>query len=163
MTGNGGVAATIKERWPPDAMAHAQSKGCRLAPFAYASDEQKWAMLWESERSSWLNWLAVPCKLPLHPPPPMPRPQRNNKKSLIFRDTHYQWIIHNRVVFNELQVELSASVNGQLLLVELPRIVNHEMVTGAIEFGRQNGWTPEQSVPPFRCKYARKVFERVCA
>jgi len=89
----------------------------------------------------------------------MPRPQRNNKKSLILRDTHYQWIIHNRTVHNELQVELSASVNGQLLLAELPRIVNDGMVTGAIEFGRSNGWTPEQSAPPFRCKYARKLFQ----
>ena len=91
----------------------------------------------------------------------MPRPQRNNKKSLNHRDTHYQWIIHNRVVANELQVELSASVNGQLLLAELPRIVNHEMVAGAIEFGRANGWTPEKEMPPFRCKYSRKVFTRV--
>jgi hypothetical protein len=93
----------------------------------------------------------------------MPRPQRNNKKSLNHRDTHYQWIIHNRVVSNELQVELSASVNGQLLLAELPRIVNHEMVIGAIEFGRANGWTPEQETAPFRCKYSRKRFERVIA
>jgi len=97
----------------------------------------------------------------IHQPPPMPRPQRNNKKTVIFRDTHYQWIIHNRTVLNELQVELSASVNGQLLLAELPRIVNHEMVVAAIEFGRSNGWTPELTAAPFRCKYARKVFERV--
>jgi hypothetical protein len=93
----------------------------------------------------------------------MPRPQRNNKKSLIFRDTHYQWIIHNRNVFNELQVELSASVNGQLLLAELPRIVNHGMVTGAIEFGRSHGWTPELTAPPFCCKYLRKEFQRTQA
>ncbi|MEI7953930.1 MAG: hypothetical protein WCJ66_02075 [Verrucomicrobiota bacterium] len=91
----------------------------------------------------------------------MPRPQRNNKKSLIHHDTHYQWIIHNRFVFNELQLELSASVNGQLLLAELPRIVNHEMVIGAIEYGRSNGWTPEKEEEPFRCKYQRKVFERI--
>jgi hypothetical protein len=93
----------------------------------------------------------------------MPRPQRNNKKSLIFRDTHYQWIIHNRTVVNELHVELSASVNGQLLLAELPRIVNHEMVTGAIEFGRTNGWTPQLTAPPFRCRYAHKGFQRLMA
>ncbi|MCX6879747.1 MAG: hypothetical protein NTW21_38975 [Verrucomicrobia bacterium] len=91
----------------------------------------------------------------------MPRPQRNNKKSLIHRDTHYQWIIHNRTVCNELQVELSASVNGQLLLAELPRVVNHEMVTAAIEFGRGHGWAPETSAAPFRCKLERKVFLRV--
>ena len=93
----------------------------------------------------------------------MPRPQRNNKKSLIFRDTHYQWIIHNRNVYNELQVELSASVNGQLLLAVLPHVVNDPMVIGAIEYGRLNGWAPEQSAPPFRCKYERKAFHRVDA
>jgi len=99
--------------------------------------------------------------LRFHPAKPMPRPQRNNKKSLNHRDTHYQWIIHNRNAFNELQVELTASVNGQLLLAELPRIVNHEMVTAAIEFGRKNGWTPESTAQPFRCKLERKAFVRV--
>ena len=54
-------------------------------------------------------------------------------------------------------------MNGQLLLAELPRIVNHEMVIGAIEYGRNNGWTPEKEVAPFRCKYQRKVFERITA
>jgi hypothetical protein len=93
----------------------------------------------------------------------MPRPQRNNKKSLNHRDTHYQWIIHNRNAFNELQVELSASVNGQLLLAVLPRIVNHEMVIGAIEFGRNNGWLPELAAQPFRCKLEHKRFLRLDA
>lgn len=95
----------------------------------------------------------------MQPPIRMPRPQRNNKKSLILRDTHYTWIILNRVTFNELNVELSASVNGQVLLAQLPRVVNDAMVTGAIEFGRANGWQPQLAGRPFRCKYARKSFE----
>jgi hypothetical protein len=88
----------------------------------------------------------------------MPAPQHNNKKTLNHRDTHYRWIVWNKRTFNELTVEMSASVNGQLLLAELPRVVNHQMVPDAIDFARKNGWKPEAAGPPFRCKYTRKGF-----
>ena len=90
----------------------------------------------------------------------MPPPQKGYK-ALIHRDTHYRWIMQNRRGFNELVVELSASVNGPPLIAELPRVVNHHMVTDAIEFGRANGWEPEAAGPAFRCKFLRKnTFEK---
>jgi len=86
----------------------------------------------------------------------MPPPNGNNKKTINHRDTQYRWIIWNKKTHNEMTIELSASVNGQLLSVELPRVVNDAMVTGAIDFGRKNGWKPELELAPFRCKYTRQ-------
>ncbi len=60
---------------------------------------------------------------------------------------------------NELRVEASAPVNGQVLLAALPRIVNDGMVTAAIDFAHANGWQPYESRPPFRCTYARRGFQ----
>lgn len=86
---------------------------------------------------------------------------RNKATRLNHRDTQYLWFMQFKDGHTELQVEMSASVNGQLLVGELPRIVNPAMIMAAIDFGRQNGWTPDKSAPPFRCKYLRKTFTRL--
>ena len=59
---------------------------------------------------------------------------------------------------NELRIEANAAVNGQVLLAELPRIVNDAMVTGAVDFALANGWRPNEPHSPFRCKYSRRGF-----
>ena len=89
----------------------------------------------------------------------MPVPRKGAKR-LNHRDTHYLWIMQNAKGSNELLIELSAAVNGQMLVVSLPRIVDYGMVTLAIDFALKNGWKPQDSGEPFRCRYtARKTFE----
>ena len=60
---------------------------------------------------------------------------------------------------NELRVEASAPVNGQILVAELPRIVSHDMVPLAIDFAHAHGWKPYEAGPPLRCKLQRKEFQ----
>jgi hypothetical protein len=90
----------------------------------------------------------------------MPPPQKGFK-AINHRDVHYRWIMQNRKGVNELVVEASAPVNGQLLVAELPRVVSHDMVTSAIDFGNENGWLPNESGEKFRCKYLRTGFRMV--
>ena len=52
-------------------------------------------------------------------------------------------------------------MNGQVLLAELPKIVSWDMVTAAIDFANANGWKPNESGKPFRCKYERREFRLV--
>ncbi len=66
--------------------------------------------------------------------------------------------MQNRKGINELVIEASAPVDGQNLIAELPRIVSYNMVTAAIDFGQGNGWLPNESAKPFRCKWVRKEF-----
>ncbi len=87
----------------------------------------------------------------------MPPPQKGYKV-INHRDVQYRWIMQNRRGINEIVIEASAPVNGQPLVGELPRIVSYDMVTAAIDFGNANGWKPNDSGVPFRCKWARKEF-----
>lgn len=70
----------------------------------------------------------------------------------------YRWIMRNQTGTNELVIELVAAVNGQLFIAELPKVVSLNMVTEGIDFGRANGWKPEEAGETFRCKYARRGF-----
>ena len=87
----------------------------------------------------------------------MPPPQKGYK-TINHRDVQYRWIMQNRRGTNELVIEASAPVNGQNLIATLLRIVSYDMVTAAIDFGNANGWKPNESGQPFRCKYERKGF-----
>lgn len=92
----------------------------------------------------------------------MPPPQKGYKV-INHRDTQYRWIMQNLRGVNELRVEASAPVNGQVLIAELPRIVSNDMVPQAIDFGHAHGWQPYEAGPPFRCKHQRKGFQLVAA
>ncbi len=89
----------------------------------------------------------------------MPPPQKGFK-SLIHDDTHYRWTFQNRTGSNELVIELSATVRGQTLIADVPKIVNHEMIRAAIDFGLANGWVADESAEPYRCVYRRGGFMR---
>jgi|688.fasta_scaffold89402_2 hypothetical protein len=87
----------------------------------------------------------------------MPPPQKGYK-TLNHRDTHYRWILQNQRGFNELIVEMSASVNGQVLIAKLPTVVNLKMVPLAIDFARANSWKPEEKGEPYRLIWRRGQF-----
>lgn len=89
----------------------------------------------------------------------MPAPQKGYK-SIDHHDTQYRWIMRNTRGVNELVVEASESVNGQILIAELPRVVSWNMVTDAIDFANAHGWTPHDKAEPFRCTYSRRAFHR---
>lgn len=87
----------------------------------------------------------------------MPPPQKVYK-NINHHDTLYRWIMRNKTGTSELVIELASAVNGQVFLGELPKVVSLNMVTEGIDFGRANGWKPEEAGEPFRCKYSRKAF-----
>ena len=88
----------------------------------------------------------------------MPPPQKSYK-IINHHDVQYRWIMQNRRGVNELVIEASAPVNGQVLQADLPRIVSYDMVTEAIDFGTANGWKPNDAGGIFRCKHHRKGFQ----
>ncbi|MDP3851777.1 MAG: hypothetical protein Q8Q59_14840 [Luteolibacter sp.] len=90
----------------------------------------------------------------------MPAPLKGYK-TINHRDVQYRWIMQNLRGVNELRAEASAPVKGQVLIAELPRIVSYDMVTEVIDFANANGWKPNESGLPFRCKHQRKGFQMV--
>lgn len=87
----------------------------------------------------------------------MPPPQKGYK-SINHHDVQYRWIMQNRSGVNQLLVQASAPVNGQFLEAVLPKVVSWDMVTDAIDFGNANGWKPNESGEPFRCRHTRRGF-----
>lgn len=79
-------------------------------------------------------------------------------KALNHRDVLYRWILQNRRGVNEMVVVASAPVDGQKLIVELPRVVNPQMVPKAIDFALEHGWQPNESGDPFECVLCRGHF-----
>ena len=79
-------------------------------------------------------------------------------KSINHRDVQYRWVIRSPKTGNELTIEASAPVNGQLLVALLPRVVSENMVMDAIDFGNANGWKRNEPGPVFRCKRTSKGF-----
>lgn len=88
----------------------------------------------------------------------MPPPQKGYK-TINHHDVQYRWIMQNQKGVNELRVEASAPVKGQVLVAELPRIVSYDMVTEAIDFANGHGWKPNEAGPDFRCKHTRRGFQ----
>lgn len=79
-------------------------------------------------------------------------------KALNHRDVLYRWILQNRRGVNEMVVVASAPVSGQKLIVELPRVVNPQMVPKAIDFALEHGWQPNESGDAFECVLRRGHF-----
>jgi hypothetical protein len=89
----------------------------------------------------------------------MPPPQKGFK-TISHHDVQYRWIMRNVCGVNELHVEASAPINGQVLVASLPKVVSWNMVTDAIDFANSNGWTPNEPGPPFRLSHSRRGFTR---
>lgn len=87
----------------------------------------------------------------------MPAPQKGFK-IIAHRDVQYRWILRNTTGTSQLLVEAAAPVDGQQLIVDLPRVVSYERITEAIDDALENGWKPEEKHPPFRRKYAKGAY-----
>ena len=88
----------------------------------------------------------------------MPTPQKGYK-TINHRDIQYRWIMQNQRGVSELVIYACEAVNGQKFIAELPKVVNYDMVTKAIDFGNAHGWMPRDAAPqPFRCKWNRGRF-----
>ena len=61
-----------------------------------------------------------------------------------------------------IQAEQSLHIKKTMshLIAELPKVVSWDMVTEAIDYGLANGWIPNDSGKPFRCKRVRRGCER---
>lgn len=90
----------------------------------------------------------------------MPVPRKGATR-VNYRDTQYIWVMQRHGNQTKLQLEASAAVDGRMLVVELPRIVNPKMIEESIDWARKNGWNPGEAGEPFCCKYLRGQFTRV--
>lgn len=87
----------------------------------------------------------------------MPAPQKG-LKTISHRDVQYRWILRNVTGVNQLFVVAAEAVNGQQLLVDLPRVVSYERVTEAIDHANAHGWKPMETAPPLHFRYDKRTY-----
>lgn len=88
----------------------------------------------------------------------MPAPQKGFK-TISHRDIQYRWILRNVTGVNQLLVIAAEAVDGQQLLVDLPRVVSYDHVTKAIDHANACGWTPMVKAAPLRFRAIRGGYE----
>lgn len=76
-------------------------------------------------------------------------------------DTQYRWLVQSTGRFSELKVELEAAVNGQMLIVEAPKVFHLDIILDAIDFANEHGWEKETEKEPLRLRFTRQGFRKL--
>ncbi len=74
------------------------------------------------------------------------------------RDTQYRYNIRSTGRFSELLVELNAAVDGQVLIVEAPKIFKWDIIIDAIDFANKNGWKKEEAGADLRIRFTKSGY-----
>ncbi|MGB1261236.1 MAG: hypothetical protein ACPG6P_14420 [Akkermansiaceae bacterium] len=80
------------------------------------------------------------------------------KKSelLCFYDLMYRWAKRSTERGVEISIELGEVSDGQMITAQCPRVFRPDMVEDIIEFGRENGWNPEQPGETLHCRWTKR-------
>ncbi len=69
---------------------------------------------------------------------------RKNSEIICFCDLQYRWSKRSTDRGVEVRIELNETPDGQQIIAQCPRVFRPDMVEDIIEFGRENGWKPEE-------------------
>ncbi len=75
---------------------------------------------------------------------------------LCFYDVQYRWSKRSTNRGVVVSIELNEKPDGQMIVVECPRVFRDDMVEDIIEQGRELGWTPEVSAPPLHGRFTKR-------
>ncbi|MGB0991980.1 MAG: hypothetical protein ACPG32_05875 [Akkermansiaceae bacterium] len=80
------------------------------------------------------------------------------KKSelLCFCDLMYRWAKRSTDRGVEISIELGEVPDGQMIIAQCPKIFRPDMVEDVIEFGRENGWVPEQAGETMTVRWTKR-------
>jgi hypothetical protein len=80
------------------------------------------------------------------------------KKSevICFYDLQYRWAKRSTDRGVEIKIELNEFPDGQMIIAQCPRVFRPDMVEDIIEYGRDNGWTPERTGDPITVRLTKR-------
>ncbi|MFC7337492.1 hypothetical protein ACFQY0_09920 [Haloferula chungangensis] len=84
---------------------------------------------------------------------------RKGYKTINHKDVQYRWLLRNRGGINEASIYAQAAIGGRELIAQLPRVINVDLITAAIDFALAHGWSPNEAGETMRCRSRRGVFE----
>lgn len=81
---------------------------------------------------------------------------RKKSEVICFYDQQYRWSKRSTERGVEIRIELNETPDGQQIIAQCPRVFRPDMVEDTIEFGRENGWKPEQKGAPMTVRLTKR-------
>lgn len=74
----------------------------------------------------------------------MPLPKKGTKV-MAHRDVQYRWKARATEKGSEILCEYNEVANGQMLVIQLPKVCNLGLLEPGVDFALANGWTPAEA------------------
>ena len=81
---------------------------------------------------------------------------RKKSEVICFYDLQYRWSKRSTDRGVEVRIELNEFPDGQQIIAQCPRVFRPDMVEDIIEFGRENGWKPEEQNAPITVRWTKR-------
>jgi len=73
-------------------------------------------------------------------------------------DKQYRWKARATQKGSEILVEYNEISDGQLLVIQLPKVCNLGLLEPGVDFALENGWKPAEKLPTFTIRSSRDSF-----
>lgn len=90
----------------------------------------------------------------------MPLPKKGTQV-MAHRDIQYRWKARATEKGSEILCEYNEVANGQMLIIQLPKVCNLGLLELGVDFARANGWKPAEKGADFIIRKARDTFKVV--
>ena len=83
---------------------------------------------------------------------------KKGSQVMAHRDKQYRWIARATEKGSEILCEYNEISNGQLLVIQLPKVCNLGMLEPGVDFAVNNGWRPAESAGDFVIRKNKDTF-----
>lgn len=88
----------------------------------------------------------------------MPVPRQGSKVTC-FCDVQYRWKTRSTNKGSEIHAESNEVVGGQMLIAQLPKVLDLRWLEDILEFGLGNGWKPMEKHPDFIIRKTKESYK----
>jgi len=83
---------------------------------------------------------------------------KKGSQVMAHHDKQYRWKARATQHGSEILVEYNEISNGQMLVIQLPKVCNLGKLEPGVDFALENGWKPAESHPTFTIRSAKDTF-----
>jgi len=84
---------------------------------------------------------------------------KQGSKIMAHRDKQYRWKARATEKGSEILCEYNEISDGQLLIIQLPKVCNLGLLEPGVDFAQVNGWTPTEKKKPFIIRKFKDTFK----
>ena len=84
---------------------------------------------------------------------------KKGSKVMAHHDKQYRWYARATEKGSEILVEYNEISDGQLLIIQLPKVCNLGLLEPAVDWAVKNGWKPAEAHKPLIMRKNRDTFK----